>query len=120
VTTSQALMLGAIAALILLAGFFAMSETSLTRISRIKAITMEEEGRRGAATLARLVEHPERFLNPVLLLVLVCHLVVATLVGVLAEDLFGALGVAVAVFFEVVVIFVLAESAPKTWAVQHP
>ena len=119
-TTGQILMLAAIGALILLAAFFAMSETSLTRISRIKAITMEEEGRRGAATLSRLVEHPERFLNPILLLVLVCHLVVATLVGVLAEDLFGALGVAVAVFFEVVVIFVLAESAPKTWAVQHP
>jgi putative hemolysin len=120
VTTAQVLMLVAIGALILLAGFFAMSETSLTRISRIKAITMEEEGRKGAHKLARLVEHPERFLNPVLLLVLVCHLVVATLVGVLAEQLFGALGVAVAVFFEVVVIFVLAESAPKTWAVQHP
>lgn len=119
-TNSQGLMLGAIAALILLAGFFAMSEASLTRISRIKAMTMEEEGKRGAATLTRLVERPERFLNSVLLLVLVCHLVVATLVGVLAEDLFGALGVAVAVFFEVVVIFVLAESAPKTWAVQHP
>ncbi|MGH9152414.1 MAG: hemolysin family protein [Acidimicrobiales bacterium] len=118
-TTSQALMLGAVAALVLLAAFFAMSETSLTRISRVKAITMEEEGRRGAARLARLVEHPERFLNPILLLVLVCHLVVATLVGALAEDLFGALGVTVAVFFEVVVIFVLAESAPKTWAVQH-
>ncbi len=113
-------MVAVITLLILLAGFFAMSETSLTRISRIKAMTLEEEGRRGASTLARLVEHPERFLNPVLLLVLVCHLVVATLVGVLAEDLFGALGVAVAVFFEVVVIFVLAESAPKTWAVQHP
>jgi putative hemolysin len=119
-TGTQGLMLAAVFALILLAGFFAMSETSLTRISRIKAITLEEEGRRGAAKLARLVEHPERFLNPVLLLVLVCHLVVATLVGVLAEELFGALGVVVAVFFEVVVIFVLAESAPKTWAVQHP
>ena len=119
-TTSQGLMLAAIFALILLAGFFALSETSLTRISRIKAMTLEEEGKKGAAKLARLVEHPERFLNPVLLLVLVCHLVVATLVGILAEDLFGALGVAVAVFFEVVVIFVLAESAPKTWAVQHP
>ncbi|HVM03503.1 MAG TPA: hemolysin family protein [Acidimicrobiales bacterium] len=118
-TTSQALMLAAVAALVLLAAFFAMSETSLTRISRVKAITMEEEGRRGAARLARLVEHPERFLNPILLLVLVCHLVVATLVGALAQDLFGALGVTVAVVFEVVVIFVLAESAPKTWAVQH-
>ena len=119
-TTTQALMLAAIVALVLLAGFFALSETSLTRISRVKAMTMEEEGRRGAAKLARLVEHPERFLNPVLLLVLVCHLVVASLVTLLAEQLFGTAGVAIGVFFEVVVIFVLAESAPKTWAVQHP
>jgi len=118
-TTSQILMLAGVFVLILLAGFFAMAETSLTRVSRVKAMTMEEEGKRGASKVARLVEHPERFLNPVLLLVLMCHLVVATLVGVLAEQLFGALGVAVAVFFEVVVIFVLAESAPKTWAVQH-
>ncbi|MGH9281661.1 MAG: hemolysin family protein, partial [Acidimicrobiales bacterium] len=118
-TTAQSLMLAAVFALILLAGFFAMAETSLTRISRVKAITLEEEGRRGAARLARLVDHPERFLNPVLLLVLVCHIVAATLVGALAEQLFGALGVAVAIFFEVVVIFVFAEAAPKTWAVQH-
>ena len=118
-TTSQVLMAAIVVGLIFLAGFFAMAETSLTRISRIKAITMEEEGRRGAARLTRLVEHPERFLNPVLLLVLVCHIIAATLVGALAEQLFGALGVVVAIFFEVVVIFVFAEAAPKTWAVQH-
>ena len=119
-TTSQALMLAAVFALILLAGFFAMAETSLTRISRIKAITLEEEGRRGAPRLARLIEHPERFLNPILFLLLVCHIVAATLVGVIADELFGALGVIAAIFFEVIVIFVLAEAAPKTWAVQHP
>ena len=118
-TTSQVLMAAIVVGLIFLAGFFAMAETSLTRISRIKAITMEEEGRRGAARLTSLVEHPERFLNPVLLLVLVCHIIAATLVGALAEQLFGALGVVVAIFFEVVVIFVFAEAAPKTWAVQH-
>ena len=43
----------------------------------------------------------------------------ATLVGVVAAHAFGALGVVVATAFEVVVIFVLAELAPKTWAVQH-
>jgi CBS domain containing-hemolysin-like protein len=56
----------------------------------------------------------------VLLLVLVCQLVAATLVGVVSEHLFGALGVALATVFEVTVIFVLAEAVPKNWAVQHP
>jgi CBS domain containing-hemolysin-like protein len=101
------------------ATFLAMAETSLTRMNRVKALTLEEEGRRGANALTKLVEHPEQFLNPILLLVLLCHLVMASLVGLLAERAFGAAGVAIAIFFEVVVIFVLAEAVPKTYAVQH-
>ncbi|HUY64909.1 MAG TPA: hemolysin family protein [Acidimicrobiales bacterium] len=98
----------------------ALAETSLTRTSRVKAMSLEDDGRRGAKQLVRLVEHPEGFLNPVLLLVLVCQLVAATLVGILADRWFGAIGVVVAAVFEVVVIFVLAEALPKNWAVHNP
>ena len=119
-STAETLMLVAVFVLIGAAAFLAMSETALTRINRIKAMTLAEEKRRGSAALVRLVEHPERFLNPVLLLVLLCHLVAATLIGVIAERLFGPVGVAIATAFEVVVVFVFAESLPKTWAVQHP
>ena len=55
-----------------------------------------------------------------LLLVLICQLVSATLVGVLAARWFGAWGVVAATVFEVVVIFVFFEAVPKNWAVQHP
>ncbi|MDP8938451.1 MAG: hemolysin family protein [Actinomycetota bacterium] len=118
-SSTQVLMLVAVVGLIMTAAFLAMAETSLTRTSRVKAISLVEEKRRGANALLHLVEHPERFLNPVLLLVLLCHLVAATLVGILSEDLFGPWGVVAAVAFEVVVIFVLAEALPKTYAVQH-
>ena len=117
-TPTEIVLLAVISGLILLAGFFAMAETSLTRISRVKAMTLEEEGRRGAKKLARLVEHPEHFLNPVLLLVLMCHVVASILVG-LVFDRFGPLVVTIATVSEIAVIFVLAEAAPKTWAVQH-
>ncbi len=113
------LLLASVVGLIALAAFFAMAETSLTRMSTMKATALVEERRRGAASLKRLVDHPERFLNPVLLLVLLCHLFMANIVAVLAEDAFGAAGVAVAVFVEAVVIFVLAEAVPKTFAVQN-
>ena len=112
-------MLLAILGLVALAGFFALAETSLTRINRVRAGTLRDEGRRGAGVLFRLTEHPERFINPILMLVLVAHLVAATLVGILADKHFGAAGVAVAIVVEVVFIFVLAEAAPKTWAIQH-
>ena len=98
----------------------ALAETSLTRTSRVKAISLADDRRRGARQLVKLVEHPEGFLNPVLLLVLISQLVTATLVGILADRWFGALGVVVATVFEVVVIFVLAEALPKNWAVHNP
>jgi CBS domain containing-hemolysin-like protein len=106
--------------LIVITAILAMSETAITRTSRVRATALKEEGRRGAATLYRLVEHPERTLNPVLLLVLFCTLTAATLVGQVADHLFGAWGIAIATAFEVAVIFVFAEAAPKTWAIQHP
>jgi putative hemolysin len=98
----------------------ALAETSLVRMSRAKALALVDDGRRGAKVLVRLTENPQGFLNPVLLLVLICQLVVATLVGILAAHWFGAWGVIAATVFEIVVIFVLGEAVPKNWAVHHP
>ncbi|MDQ1437321.1 MAG: magnesium and cobalt exporter, family [Acidimicrobiaceae bacterium] len=112
------IIIASIAGLIVVAGFFAMAETALTRINRIKAITLAEEGRRGAGLLVRLAEHTERFLNPVLFLVLICHLAAGTLLGLVTER-YKATGLIIGLIVEAVVIFVLAEAAPKTWAIQH-
>jgi putative hemolysin len=105
--------------LIVITGFLALSETALTRMSRVKAVSLVEEDKRGARTLLRLVEHTERVLPVVLFALELCTLVAATLIGVVAEHVFGGLGVVVSTAFEVAVIFVFAELAPKTWAVQH-
>ncbi len=113
-------LLAVIVVLLAASGLFALAETSLVRTSRVKAKALLDEHRRGARQLVRLVEHPEQFLNPVLLLVLVCQLVSATLVGVIASAWLGAWGVAVGTVFEIVVIFVLFEAVPKNWAVHNP
>ena len=96
----------------------ALSETAFTKMSRIRAIQMEEEGKRSAAKLARMLEEPARTLNAVLLAVLVCQFTAATLVGVLLER-HGAVAVLVGTVLEVVLFFVVAEVAPKTYAIQH-
>jgi len=116
----DAALLAVIVVLLLGSGVLALAETSLVRTSRVKARALSDQHRRGARPLARLVEHPERFLNPILLLVLVCQLVSATLVGVLAEQWFGPIGVVIGTVFEVVVIFVVFEAVPKNWAVHNP
>ncbi len=110
----------AVAVLLLCSGFFAMSETSLTRMSKSRARSLRDQSRHGSKALVVLTEAPEKFLNPLLLLVLICQLVSATMVGVLAGHLFGAAGVFVATAGEVVVIFVAFEAIPKNFAVQHP
>ncbi|MBW3580664.1 MAG: hemolysin family protein [Actinobacteria bacterium] len=119
-SSAQVASLVAVGALVAASAFLAMAETSLTHLPRAKARTLEEERRRGGTSLARLLEHRERVLNPVLLLVLVCHLSAATLLGVLAQSYYGPMGIAVATALLAVVIFVCAEAAPKTWALQHP
>ena len=114
------LLLAVIVVLLAISGVLSLAETSLVRTTRVKAKALLDDHRRGARQLVRLVEHPEQFLNPVLLLVLVCQLVSATLVGVLASQWLGALGIALGTVFEVVVIFVLFEAVPKNWAVHRP
>jgi len=110
-----------VAVFILIAGsaVLSLAETGLTRTSRARAKSLDDAGQRGARSLRRLVEEPEAFLAPILLLVLLCQLVAATLVGVIASQVFGPIGVAVATAFEVVVIFVFSEAVPKQWAVRH-
>jgi CBS domain containing-hemolysin-like protein len=117
---TDAILVVVVAVLLVGAALLALAETALVRTSKAKAQALRDEHRRGATRLVRLVEHPQAFLNPILLLVLICQLVTATLVGILAERFFGALGVLAATFFEVVVIFVLAEALPKNWAVYNP
>jgi putative hemolysin len=117
--TEDAVLVVVIALLLAASGVLAMAETSLVRMNRIKAKSLVDEKKRGARQLARLVENPAKFLNPILLLVLICQLVSATLVGIVAEHLFGGLGVLFGIVFEIVVIFVFFEAVPKNWAVQH-
>jgi len=113
---------GVFAAVVVLLGIssvLALAETSLVRTSKARARALEEAGHHGAKSLVKLVEEPEKFLTPVLLLVLICQMVIATLVASVASNLFGPLGVAAALLFEIVFIFVAAEAVPKDWAVRN-
>ena len=116
---SDWLILTGIILLLFTSAVLAMAETSFVRINRIRAMTLQEEGRRGAEKLLKLLEQPETALNLVLLLVLICQLTAATLVGVLVERKLGGYGLLAGTAIEVMAFFVFAEVAPKTYAIQH-
>jgi putative hemolysin len=110
--------LGPLAAIVLVAfsAVLAMAETSLTHLGRGRAAALEDDGEPRAKALFELLEHRERVLNPILLVLLTCHLAIATIVAVLAYERYGAPGVVVAFLVTLVVVFVLAEAVPKTYA----
>lgn len=114
-------MLVAIVILLLILAFLAMAETALNRISKVKAQAIADSmGTRSARQLARLAHHPERFINALLVTITICQTAQAFLTSILADSLFGTVGLIVAFVLNVVVFFVLAEAVPKTYAVLHP
>jgi len=108
-----------ILASILVAGILALSETALTRVSRFKVIQMVEEERRGAVRLQKLLDDPPRFLNVILFLLLVVQLGGASMATVLADHISHSYGTVISTFGMTLLIFIFAEAAPKTYAIQH-
>jgi CBS domain containing-hemolysin-like protein len=117
--TVGAVALAVVAVLWAFSGVLAVAETAFVRVNRIRLLALAEEGDRRARRVLRLVERPEQTLNGILLLVLGCQLVGATLLGTVLEPALGAAGVAVAIVVEVFVVFTLFEVVPKTFALQH-
>jgi CBS domain containing-hemolysin-like protein len=117
-TSSDWVLLLVVLVLFCCATALALAETSLTRVSRAKAQALAETAGKRGQVLLGLVEH-QSWLNPLLLVVLSTTLVQSTLVGLLAGRLLGGWGVVGATILNVTLFFVIAEVAPKTWAIQH-
>jgi CBS domain containing-hemolysin-like protein len=110
----------AIGVLLLGLAYLAVAETALNRVSKVRAQAMvEEQPSRTTRALLQLVSRPERFINPLLVMVTILQTAQAFLTTILADRLFGAVGVIAAFVLNVVLFFVLAEALPKTWAVLH-
>jgi putative hemolysin len=118
VTGTDIGLLVAVGVLFITSTLLAVAETSLTRVSKPKAQALAETKGKKGQTLLSLVEHQE-WLNPVLLIVLASQLVQSTILGIVAVRLLGPWGVAGVTILNVTLFFVVAEVAPKTWAIQN-
>jgi magnesium and cobalt exporter, CNNM family len=116
---SDWVLLAVIAVLFAISIITAAGETAFTKLNKVRALTLQEEGRKGATRLVRLLDHPERTLNVLLLIMMAAHFGVASLVALIVEHHFGGAGVVAGTIIEVLIFFVLAEVAPKTYAILH-
>jgi CBS domain containing-hemolysin-like protein len=111
----------AIVVLIALSGFFSSSEIAMFSLAAHRVEALGNEGRPGAATLARLKENPHRLLVTILVgnnLVNIAMSSIAT--GLLAYFL-GNQGqaVVIATFAITALVLLFGETAPKSYAVDN-
>jgi CBS domain containing-hemolysin-like protein len=109
------------AILVLVAGIFAMADAALTTFSRARAESFVKAGRRGAASLRRLLDDPAPALNTALLLRIGAEITAVVIVTVVSLSTFDARwqSVLVAAGAMLVVSFVAIGVAPRTIGRQH-
>ncbi|MGH2662754.1 MAG: hemolysin family protein [Actinomycetota bacterium] len=107
---------------VFLVGFgsvLAMAEASVSRMSRVRALALEEEGRRNAGLLIRIESDPPRYLNAIYLWVMLVQNGSAILVAILAERAFGDIWITIASILFTLVYFVIVEAMSKTYGILH-
>ncbi len=115
----DALTAGLIVLLLLVAAFFSMAETALTRISSVRARHLAEQKRKRAGLLLKMVEDPGHYLNALALTKVLCHVAATAMATSLALERFDNGAMAIAIGAMTFLVFVLAELVPKTFAVQR-
>ncbi len=112
-------MIVAIAALVLLGSVLALAEASISRMTRMRAALLREDGYRNAALLERIESNPAPYLNAIYLSVMFAQNGSAILVAILAESYFGGFGVTVLSVLFTVAYFLVVEAMSKTFAILH-
>ncbi len=109
-----------LAALLLLAAFFAGSETALMSLNRYRLRHRAKAGHRGARLAEALLSRPDRLIGLILLLSTIVNVVTPTLVGLITFRLGGDYLVAIGVVTLTFVLLIFCEVAPKTFGALHP
>ena len=105
--------------LILLSCFFSASETALMSLSKIRIKHMVEEGVKGASTIEKLLENPNKLLSSILVGNNLVNIGASALATSVSISIWGNEGVALATGIMTALILIFGEITPKTLAVQN-
>jgi Mg2+/Co2+ transporter CorB len=114
------MMFAALAALLILAAFFAGSETALMSINRYRLRHRANEGSRGARLAEALLARPDRLIGLILFLSTLVNVATPILMGFIALRLGGEFLVAFGAALLAFVLLIFCEVAPKTFGALHP
>jgi len=105
--------------LVAVVALLSIAEAALTSISRSRAEALADDEGNGAETLVRVLQDRRRSLAPILLFALGAQLAAGALLAVMVHGRAGAGWAVVSMAVLLAVMFVIAESVPKHWAITH-
>ena len=106
--------------LILLSAFFASSETGMMALNRYRLKHLKDNNHRGAQRASQLLERPDRLIGLILIGNNLVNILASAIATVIAIELWGNAGIAIATILLTLVILIFAEITPKTIAALHP
>ena len=109
-----------LALLIVLSAFFSSSETSMMSLNRYRLKHLSKEGHKAARRASKLLERPDRLLGTILVGNNIVNILAASLATVVATQLWGEAGIAIATIGLTIIILIFGEITPKTLAALRP
>lgn len=105
--------------LLLLSAFFSSAETALTTVNKLRIRTYVEDHVKGAKTISKLIEKPEKMLSAILIGNNVVNISASSLATTIAVDKFGSYGAGIATGILTLVVLVFGEITPKSVATKY-
>ncbi|MCQ4235299.1 HlyC/CorC family transporter [Pseudomonas stutzeri] len=114
------LVVGLLVFLILCSAFFSSSETGMLSLNRYRLRHRAREGHRGARRAIDLLARPDRLLGTILVGNNFVNILASSIATVIAVQLWGEAGIAIATLGVTLLLLIFGEIAPKTFAALHP
>ena len=113
-------LIGLIFLLVILSAYFSGSETAMMALNRYRLKHLANEGHGGAKRASKLLERPDLLLSVILIGNNLANFSAASLVTLIALNIYGDNGVAIAPVICTIVFLIFAEVAPKTISAAYP
>jgi Mg2+/Co2+ transporter CorB len=113
-------MIGLLVFLLACSAFFSASETGMLSLDRYRLRHKTRKGHRGAKRASRLLARPDRLLGTILVGNNFVNILASSIATVLAMQLWGEAGIAIATVSLTLLLLIFGEITPKTLAALRP
>jgi len=113
-------LIGLLVFLLLCSAFFSSSETGMLSLNRYRLRHQAKEGHRGAKRAIDLLSRPDRLLGTILVGNNFVNILASSIATVLAMQLWGEAGIAIATIGLTILLLIFGEITPKTLAALRP